>query len=81
MVDEHVLGVAVVDEVSIVLREILELLISRLDVDARVVSGVPQDFLDAERLMADGISIAQRREHLVHLASPTGWARHGYVLL
>ena len=64
-----------VDQLAIVARQRLEPVIGGLDEDLRLVAGGAQHALDAEHLVADGVAVAERREHLVdpdHPRLPAG---------
>ena len=63
--DEDVFGGDRPDHLAIVQREILEAAIGGLDEDGRLVSGRFQRALDPEHLVADGVAVAERRQHLV----------------
>ena len=68
---QQVVGVARVHQLAVVAREILEPRVRRLDEDLRLVAGRAQHALDAEHLVADGVAVPERGEHLVD-----GRARH-----
>ena len=57
-----------VDQLAVVARQRLEPVVGRLDEDVRLVARAAQDALDAEHLVADGVAVAERREHLVDAA-------------
>ena len=76
MVDEKGLRVRVIEQISIVVRQIFNLRVHGLDIDPGVVPGTSQYVLDAEHLVTDGVAIAQRREDLVSLGPTTGLDRH-----
>ena len=58
-----------VDQLAVVARQRLEAVVGGLDEDLRLVSGRAQHALDAEHLVADGVAVAERREHLVDRGS------------
>ena len=64
--DEDVVGPDVADQVAIVERQILEPGIGGLDENLRLVASPLEHSLDAEHLVPDGISIPERRQHLMH---------------
>ena len=63
--DEDRLGRGFVDEVAIVARQIFEARVRGLDEDVRSIPGLAQHLLDAEDLVADGVTVAERRQHLM----------------
>ena len=65
VVEQQVVGMARVDELAVVARQRLEAMVGRLDEDVRLVSRRAQHPLDAEHLVADGVAVAERGEHLV----------------
>ena len=65
MVQQQVVGMAGVDELAVVARQRLEPRIGGLDEDVRLVAGRAQHALDAEHFVADGVAVAERREHLM----------------
>ena len=65
VVDEDGLGRRLVDQVAIVAGQVLEPRVGGLDEDVRAVAGGAQHLLDAEHLVADGVAVAERRQHLM----------------
>src|SRR5690348_8031282 len=63
--DEQIVGPARGCEVVVVARERLQPWVGGLDEDVRFVAGLAQHVPDPERLVPDGIAIAERREYLV----------------
>ncbi len=59
-------GRTVADHVAVVERQILESRIGGLDVDLATRSRPAEHALDAEHLVADGVAVPERREHLMH---------------
>ena len=75
VVQQQVVAAAEVDQLAVVARLRLEPVIRRLDENLRLVAGGAEHALDAEHLVADGVAIAQRGEHLVdpdHPCLPAG---------
>ena len=58
-------GAIVADHLAVVDGQVLEPRIGGLDEDLRLVAGAAEHALDAEHLVADGVAVAERREHLV----------------
>ena len=81
VVQQQIVGVAVVDEVPVVDRHRLEPWVGGLDEDLRFITGRAKDPLNAEYLVADGIAVAQRGKHLMDsshdavLAISAAWLR------
>ena len=50
----------------IVSCERLEALVGGLDENLRLVAGTPQHPLDAQHFVADGVTVTQRRQHLMN---------------
>ncbi len=65
MVDEHVVGRDRADHLAVICRQVLQSAIRRLDEDLRFVARRQQGALNAEDFMADRVTVAQCREHLV----------------
>ena len=65
MMEQQVVGMAGVDELAVVARQRLEPAVGGLDEDVRLVAGAAQHALDAEDFVADGVAVAERREHLM----------------
>ena len=65
VMEQQVVGTARVQQIAIVVGQILEPRVGRLDEDLRIVAGRAQDALDAEHLVPDGVAVAERRQHLV----------------
>src|SRR5690606_10259981 len=63
--DEDVVFADVADRIAIVDRLVLESSIRGFDDDFGLVTGGAQDTADAEHFMADGVAVAERREHLM----------------
>ena len=70
MVQQQVVAMAEVHQLAIVARLGFEPVIRRLDEDLRLVTRAAQHPLDAEHLVADGVAVAQRGEHLVNPDHP-----------
>src|SRR5580765_2011985 len=65
MVEQQVVRTARVDQIAVVVGQILEPRVRRLHEDLRVVAGRAQHALDAQHLVADGVAVTERGEHLV----------------
>src|SRR5690348_14015305 len=65
MVNQQVVRVAGVDQLSIIPGKRLDAFFRRLDEDIRLVASRPQDLLNAEHFVADRVSVAERCEHLM----------------
>src|SRR6185436_5277886 len=65
MVQQQVVGMAVVHQLAKVARQRLEARVGGFDEDLGFVAGAAQHPLNAEHLMADRVAVAERREHLV----------------
>jgi len=65
VVEQQVLRIAGVGQLAIVDRQILETEIGRLDEDLGVVTRGAQHTLDAQHLVADGVSVTERGEYLM----------------
>lgn len=68
------IGVADVDEVTIVARHRLEPAVCRLNEDLRLVPGSLEDPLYPQDLVSDGIAVAQRGENLMDVGHDA-WLR------
>ena len=66
MVNQDVVGMAGIGQVAIVLGQVLEPRVRRLDEDLRLVSGIAQHALDAQHFVTDGVAVAKGREHLMN---------------
>ena len=73
--DQHVVRRDRADHLAVVDGQVLEPRIGGLDEDLGLVAGGAQHALDAEHLVADGVAVAERREHLVD-ARPALHAAH-----
>ena len=69
MVEEQVVGMAGVHQLAVVAGHRLEPVIGGFDENLRFVAGRAEHALDAEHFMADGVAVAERRQHLVDPAS------------
>src|SRR5690606_2663701 len=69
VVDQQVVGMARVEQIAVVVRQILEPRVRGLDEDLGLVAGGAQHALDAQHLVPDGIAVAERGEHLVNGAN------------
>ena len=65
MVKQQIVAAAAIDELAKIARLRLEPVIGGLDEDLGFIPGVAQHALDAQHLVADGVAIPQRRQHLV----------------
>jgi hypothetical protein len=72
VVDEDRLGTGFVDQFAVVAGQMLEPRVGGLDEDVGPVAGRPEHFLDAQDLVADGVAVAERREHLMDGRSGRG---------
>src|SRR6187401_842135 len=72
MVEQQVVRTARIDQIAVVVGQVLEPGVRRLDEGLRVVAGRAQDPLDAEHLVADGVAVAERGKHLVDGADAHG---------
>ena len=61
-----------IHQIAVVVGQVLETRVRRLDEDLRVVAGRPQHALDAKHLVADGIAVAQRGQDLMDRAQAHG---------
>src|SRR5438270_13419053 len=65
MMDQQIVGMRSVDELAVVARERLETPVCGLDENLRFVAGPAEHPLSAEHLVADCVSVAEGRQHLV----------------
>jgi hypothetical protein len=70
MMQQQVVAMAEVDELAIVARQRLEPVVGGLDEDFRFVPRGAQHALDAEHFVADGVAVAECRQHLVDRHQP-----------
>src|SRR6187455_1323908 len=68
--EQQIPRTAGVEEIAIVVGQVLEPRIGGLDEDFRIVARRTEDALDAQHLVADGITIAEGRQDLVHRPEP-----------
>ncbi len=65
MVKEQIVGMARSHQIAIVPGQVFETRIRGLHEDVGLVAGRPQGTLDPQHLMADGVAVAERGQHLM----------------
>ena len=83
MVKQQVVAAAEIDQLPIIAGLRLEPVVGGLDEDLGFIPGIVQHALDAQHLVADGIAIAERCQHLMDLRRPlhvVAHARHGRLV-